>query len=363
MKILVIDDDASLRHMIHKMLQHSGWDVIEAANGEAGLLQARTHLPDLILCDFDMEGLNGFQTLAALRATDATATIPFVLMTGAMERAGLRHSMELGADDYLAKPFDQPQLLKCLEARVARAQRNRQQAEQKLAALRSSIMAALPHAFKTPLNGILGFAELLATDHNSFSRDEIHEMAKTIHESAKTLDLLVDRFLSYTELVLTAAHSGQRAGRSDVGDVDSHANLDTVARRVAERYHRQPDLVLDLGTVAPAITSAQLARLAEELIDNACKFSVTPSKIEIGTGVLDTRFVLEVRDAGRGLTAEQIADAGAFLQFDRRRYEQQGAGLGLASARLLVDLNGGELSIHSEPGRGTTVRVTLPLVA
>jgi len=361
MKILVIDDDAPLRRMILKMLHHSGWDIFEATDGQAGLLQARTHLPDLILCDFDMDGINGYQTLALLRASDATATIPFILMTGAPERAGMRHSMELGADDYLAKPFDQTQLLKCLEARIARARLNRQQAEQKLGALRSSILAALPHAFKTPLNGIVGFSELLATDYNSFSREEIHDMTKTIHESAVTLDHLVDRFLNYTDLVQATFNSAQSAKRDGQGVVNAAVELDTVARQATERHRRQADLVLELGTATPAITRMHLARLAEELIDNACKFSALHSKIEILTTAREGRFVMEVRDAGRGLTAEQIADVGAFQQFDRRRYEQQGTGLGLATARLLADINGGELSLRSEPGRGTTVSVTLPL--
>ena len=361
MKILVIDDDAPLRRMILKMLQHSGWEALEATDGQAGLLLARTHLPDLILCDFDMEGINGYQTLASLRATDATATIPFILMTGATERAGMRHSMELGADDYLAKPFDQMQLLRCLEARMTRARLNRQQAEQKLGALRSSILAALPHAFKTPLNGILGFSELLATDYNSFSREEIHEMTATIHESAVALDRLVDRFLNYTDLVLTTFNSDQSATRGPLGVVNAAVEVDTVARQVTEKHRRQADVVLDLGTATPAITRAHLARLAEELIDNACKFSAPHSKIEVVTTVREDRFVLEVRDAGRGLTGEQIADVGAFLQFDRRRYEQQGTGLGLATARLLAGLNGGNLSLQSEPGRGATASVTLPL--
>ncbi|HUR60723.1 MAG TPA: hybrid sensor histidine kinase/response regulator [Opitutaceae bacterium] len=360
MKILVIDDDAPLRRMILKMLLPSGWEVVEATDGQAGVLQARTHLPDIILCDFDMEGINGYQTLGLLRSTDATATIPFILMTGAPERAGMRHSMELGADDYLAKPFDQIQLLKCIEARVARARLNRQQAEQKLGALRTSILAALPHAFKTPLNGILGFSELLATDYNSFSREEIREMTGTIHQSAAALDHLVDRFLNYTELVMTS-HSFRAPVQSDLqGAGDVATELHSVAKRVAVRHRRQSDLVLDFGPPVPAITRTHLARLAEEIIDNACKFSAPLSQIKIATAVRADRFVLEVRDAGRGLTAEQITDAGAFLQFDRKRYEQQGTGLGLATARLLATLNGGELALASEPGRGTTVSVTLP---
>jgi len=361
MKILVIDDEPSLRRMICKMLQHDGCEVIEAADGQAGLLLARTHLPDLILCDFDMDGLNGYQTLAQLRASDATATIPFILMTGTPQRAGLRHSMELGADDYLAKPFDQTRLFNCVKARLARAQQNRWQAEQKLSALRSSILAALPDAFETPLNGIVGYSELLALDYDSFSREEIREMTTTIHESAQSLERLVARFLNYTDLLLLAARPPPNTRRDSPGAMIASAELDATARRVAERHRRQGDLVLQLEAGTPAMTQAHLSRLTEELVDNACKFSAPRSKIEIAATVRDNRFVLQVRDAGRGLTPEQIADAGAFRQFDRRRYEQPGTGLGLATARLLAELNDGSLTLQSEPGRGTTATVTLAM--
>jgi CheY-like chemotaxis protein len=363
MKILVIDDDAPLRRMILKMLQHSGWEVLEATDGQAGLLQAQAHLPDVVLCDFDMEGLNGHETLALLRATAATATIPFILMTGATQRAGARQTMDLGADDYLAKPFDQAQLLKCLQARVARARLDRGQVEQKLAALRASIVSAFPHGFRTPLNGILGFSELLATECDSFSREEINEMTKTIHESAVALNQLVCRFLNYTDLLLLSVADPSRAKGPGAPVADPGAELAAITRRVAEKYRREKDVSLDLGAAKPAITREHLAWLAEELIDNACKFSAAPSRIEIVSAARGNRFVLEVRDAGRGLTAEQIADVGAFIQFDRRRYEQQGTGLGLATARLLATLNDGQLLLQSNPGRGTTATVILSLAS
>src|SRR5258708_19239512 len=90
--------------MIQLALRQRGYDVIEAQNGPDGIEKARTQLPDLILCDVNMGKVNGYLTLAQLRTEAPTAAIPFILMTGLADNAGMRHGMELAADDYLPKP-------------------------------------------------------------------------------------------------------------------------------------------------------------------------------------------------------------------------------------------------------------------
>ncbi|MBI4624917.1 MAG: response regulator [Verrucomicrobia bacterium] len=363
MKILIIDDEKPMRQMVRMFMEHGGWEAIEAADGQGGLVRARTERPDLILCDFDMAGLNGYQILAALRASDATATIPFILMTGRPERAGARQSMDLGADDYLEKPFDHAQLLKSVEARMARVGHNRRQAEQKLAALRESIAAAVPNALKTPLNGILGYAELLRSDFDSFSREEIRDMLATVHDSAVALDQWAARCCTYTDLLARAGRAASASAAPDSRARPGTVELEAVVRQAGARHRRAADIAVVLAAAAPAIGADELSQLAGELLDNACKFSSAQTPIGLETSGRGGHWEMKVRDAGRGLTAEQIRDVGAFVQFDRRRYEQQGTGLGLAIAKLLVERNGGTLAIESEAGRGTTVTVQLPLAA
>ncbi len=104
-RILVIDDEPWLREMVRIALAQKGFEVIEAENGALGIEKARKQLPDLILCDVNMEKVDGYLTLSSLRNEPATAAIPFILMTGLADNAGMRHGMELGADDYLPKPF------------------------------------------------------------------------------------------------------------------------------------------------------------------------------------------------------------------------------------------------------------------
>src|SRR5712672_3414079 len=211
-KILVIDDEEWLREMVHLALTQKGYDVIEAANGAIGIEVARKELPDLVLCDVNMERMDGYLTLSALRSEISTASIPFILMTGLADNAGMRHGMELGADDYLPKPFTIDALYAAVEARLKKVQAVRQEAEKKLADLRDNISLMLPHELRTPLNGILGFGEILASEAETLPPAEVAEMGKLIHDSGKRLEHLVENFLIYAQIELLQADPQKISG-------------------------------------------------------------------------------------------------------------------------------------------------------
>jgi two-component system NtrC family sensor kinase len=118
-KILIIDDDSSLRSLMATALRGNGFGIIEAADGAEGLALARQHVPDLVLSDVNMEGLDGYGFLEQLRAQTATSAIPVILMTGASEN-DMRQSMEKGADDYLPKPFNPATLITAVKTRLNR---------------------------------------------------------------------------------------------------------------------------------------------------------------------------------------------------------------------------------------------------
>ena len=116
--ILVIEDDYVIRENILKILKAERFDVMGAENGMQGLSLAMSNLPDVILCDVLMPELNGYGVLMALRANPATATVPFVFLTGKTDRAEMRQGMELGADDYLTKPFTKAELVGAIAIRL-----------------------------------------------------------------------------------------------------------------------------------------------------------------------------------------------------------------------------------------------------
>ena len=117
-KILVIDDERSTRASIVNFLKAEGYEAIGAENGRTGIALAQENLPDLIICDILMPGLDGYDVLTALQQDVRTATIPFIFLTISASEAGYRQSLEMGADDYLSKPVTREQLLAAIAIRL-----------------------------------------------------------------------------------------------------------------------------------------------------------------------------------------------------------------------------------------------------
>ena len=121
-KVLLIEDDFSLRENTAEILELSGYDVIMAPNGKLGVDLAKNHAPDIIVCDIMMPELDGYGVLQELSTHDNTKHIPFIFLSAKTERSEIRKGMDLGADDYLTKPFEEEELLSALESRLAKAE-------------------------------------------------------------------------------------------------------------------------------------------------------------------------------------------------------------------------------------------------
>ncbi len=122
MKILIVEDEAAIRDNLARILRLEGFEPIEATNGRIGLERARREAPALILSDVMMPELDGYGLLEALRADPLTAAIPFIFLTARTDRMDRRRGMNLGADDYLGKPFSRDELLDAVNARIKRMQ-------------------------------------------------------------------------------------------------------------------------------------------------------------------------------------------------------------------------------------------------
>jgi two-component system, sensor histidine kinase and response regulator len=362
-KILVIDDEEWLREMVQMALREKGFDVVEAENGAAGIEVARRELPDLILCDVNMEKVNGYLTLSALRNEPTTAAIPFILMTGLADNAGMRQGMELGADDYLPKPFAIEALYAAVDARLKKAQAMRQEAEKKLADLRDSISMMLPHELRTPLNGIVAYGEILASDAAGLPPAEIAEMGRVIYDSGKRLERLVENFLIYAQIELLAADPQKVSALRQKITPSPRKLIEERARAQAQAAQRADDLILELADQPLPISEDYLAKVVEELVQNAFKFSEAGRRVHLSLSALPNGVALSVLDQGRGFSTEHITRVGAYMQFDRKMHEQQGLGLGLTIAKRLTELHGGTLTIQSKRGSTTMVTVKFPAPA
>jgi two-component system, sensor histidine kinase and response regulator len=362
-RILVIDDEEYLREMVRMALAQKGYEVLDAENGTVGIDMARKQLPDLILCDVNMEKMDGYLTLSELRNTPATAAIPFILMTGMADHAGMRHGMELGADDYLPKPFTIDALYAAVEARLRKTQALREEAEKKLADLRGNLSMMLPHELRTPLNGILAYGEILAAEAATLPAQEVAEMGQIIHDSGKRLERLIENFLIYAQIELLGEDAEKSAALRDKQTQSPAKLIADHARAQAEAANRPDDLRLELADQPLPISEGYLAKVVDEVVQNAFKFSDPGKRVSVTLSDAPNRVVLSVTDQGRGFSTEHITKVGAYMQFERAIQEQQGLGLGLVIAKRLTELHGGTLSIQSERGAATTVEVSLPKVA
>ena len=117
-KVLIIEDNNDIRENVVEILELAGYSVFEADNGKTGVDLALKNLPDIILCDIMMPELDGYGVLYMLNKNPATAATPFIFLTAKAERLDLRKGMEMGADDYLTKPFDDMDLLNAIESRL-----------------------------------------------------------------------------------------------------------------------------------------------------------------------------------------------------------------------------------------------------
>jgi PAS domain S-box-containing protein len=134
-KILLVEDDRALAITISNLLRVKGYDVTHAGDGASGIQKAFEIIPDLILCDISMNEISGYDVFNVLKESSATAMIPFVFLTAKSELKDIRFGMQLGADDYIVKPFEYDELLTSIATRLHKAEAHRKANEEKFIAL------------------------------------------------------------------------------------------------------------------------------------------------------------------------------------------------------------------------------------
>ncbi|MCX7930581.1 MAG: response regulator [Chlorobi bacterium] len=354
--ILLIDDSDYIIEGTASLLRFEGYAVVTANNGRDGLQLAKEHLPDLIICDVSMPEMDGYTVLRHLREDPLTAGLRFMFLTARAEKSDMRTGMDIGADDYLIKPFTIEELLSAIEAQWKKSDVQQRNVEE----ITRNVTYALPHEFRTPLNQILGAAQTLKSV--ALNCPDAAELADDIRSSAQRLLRISENFLVYAQLETLAvdrpALEQLRKHRTDeVGAVAAD-----IAMMKGQAHQRGSDV--GIGTMVEGISVAMSGenfhKMLDELLDNAFKFSQPGTPVQLDCAVEENYIQFQIHDRGCGMTSAQIVSIGAYKQFDRVVREQQGVGLGLAIAKRLVELHGGEFRIESSPGKGTTVIVRLP---
>ena len=377
--VLVVDDTPENLHVIGSLLQPH-YQVYVANSGPSALAVARNApSPDLILLDIMMPGMDGYEVLRQLRADPATANIPVIFVTAMDTEMDEERGLTLGAVDYIAKPVVPALLLARVRTQlelkdahdwlrdrnaVLAAEVGRQVVQLKAAKeaaeaasrSKSAFIDTMSHELRTPMNGVIGMLQLAASEVSPDSPAREYLQA-ALHSSQEMVELLAE-ILEYARL----ANHEATALRQPLA---LRPQLESLAAMWAPRFAAKGlrfELQLD-DAVPPEIIGDEerLNRLLAILLDNALKFTAAGA-VELGAEPHPAGLHLWVRDTGIGIDAEHLQRIFTpFEQVDGSRTRAVGGmGLGLAIARQLAELMGGSLWCESDPGAGSTFRLTLP---
>ncbi len=364
--ILVVEDDPNMLEIIAFLLEDDGYEVFLASSGETALFLIQQDRPDLIISDVTMPGMDGFDLYERIRARVDWAQIPFIFLTARGQRADVRKGMELGADDYLVKPFEPEELLAAVKVRLARAAEAQAAIDMAAASLQEQIIRTLTHEFRTPLALVVGYTELLESTGQRLSETDFQTVLHGLHLGSERLKGLVEDFLLLSRLNTgSLAREIQQRPRATakpdrvVGMVLEELESQAAAQNVSiASKERATDLIIAVGPL-------HLAEIIRRLVDNAIKFSKKEGgKVFVTTRQEEGFWVLDVIDEGIGIPKESLSWIfEAFRQVNREEMEQQGSGVGLTIVRGLVEVYGGRMAVDSALGQGSTFSVWLPLAA
>ncbi len=336
-KILVIEDETYIRQNVHELLEFEGFEVQSVPNGIEGLQQAHDWLPDLIICDIMMPELNGFEVLQELRRDSLTATIPFIFLTAKATRHDMRTGMELGADDYLTKPFTNDELTRSVRTRLERH-----------VAIETQRLRTLSH-------------RLLMMQES-----ERVQVAHDLHTDA-------NQILAGLKMVLeTSTRLPQDANRAKMDE--ALALVSTLATVISDMSFDLRPMVLDDLGLLPALTQFFDHYTARTTIHVRFRHAELQRRFPPDTEVAAFRIVQEaLSNVEQHTTIDEVrVQVWADDETLHARVEDQGPGFDLEATLMRSDVVGltrmhgraavvgGRLSIESEPGMGTTVQATLP---
>jgi two-component system, sensor histidine kinase and response regulator len=358
--ILVAEDESKLRFIICELLSAEGYEVLEASDGEEARELFILHRPEMVVSDIRMPRLDGYGLLAAVRRLAAWYETPFVFLSARADQTDIRAGMLAGADDYMLKPFEPDELLKVVADRLQRVREVRGQMRE----AQLQLIRRLPHELRTPLNGISGLTDLLrlrSRDDHPPASSELEEIGRMLKVSADRMQRMVEDVLFWSEITVLRGDTSAFEDRFNDGS-EWVAALGHGCEQIAAGHGRSSDLRMEVECAASAVPGRRLLQVVSHLVDNACKFSPPGTRIEVNLRLSGGRFLVRVVDAGRGMTREEIGQIGAFRQFRREKFEQQGLGLGLAIASAYAARHGGILVVTPGiSGTGLVAEITLPL--
>ena len=371
--ILVVDDTEALREEIELMLQLEGFGVWTASNGVEALAVLEECFPDLILCDVMMPDMDGHQLAEEVRSRPAFTMVPFVFVSALSSREQIRYGMEVGADDYVPKPFTAQELLGAVRSRLSRAAALKANVDEKTASLQDQLVRAqkqeligqlaggIVHDFNNLITVISTYANLAQSsgDDSAQLHEDLEEIRRASGKAAglsrRILDLIREREREIIDLELPTliteliAMLSRVFPKNIIIETSWAPGLPTVLADKHEMEQVFLNLIINSRDAMPNGGSVRLSAERAERLPSV-------SESEVGASEF---LCVTVADDGPGIPTE--ARDKVFDAFYSTKEVGQSTGLGLATARRLVEASGGHLELGASDGDGAVFHVYLPI--
>lgn len=359
--ILVVDDDENNRLVLTSMLAAEGYEVAEATDGGDALRAVAESPPDVVLLDVMMPGMDGLEACRRLKAAEETAAIPVLIVTALKDRASRLAGIEAGANDFLTKPVDGPELL--LRVRNARQAkrlvdelRGKYDEVRELERQRDSLVHMIVHDLRNPLTVISMALQALEVQAGDSLGSGGRQTLGMIADSARALDRIIGTILDVSRFESGSMPLSRRP--SDLRSLAEEAvrSVGSAARLQSLAVESPSEPVI--ADCDPNI----IIRVIANLVANAVKFTPPGGSIRLTVGRREGAARVAVSDTGPGIPAgqhERIFEK--FAQVDERQAGKgSSTGLGLTFCKLAVEAHGGRIGVQSREGEGSAFWFTLP---
>ena len=351
-KILIIEDETNIRESVAELLEMKGYGVTEAENGDRGVQTAFEDKPDLILCDIMMPGMNGHDVLTAIRNKKGYASIPFIFLTALSQKDDIRKGMNLGADDYLVKPFKARDLYEAIETRLAR-QEEREKESVHIDPFRQDLINT---GIVQPIQGLKASSATLLKYFNDYTRDEIISFVQKLNISLDKIERTT-RNLVAAQAIELSAHDEEILQKLTSGyTADLQGVIRPVLIETATSFDRASDIFIkSIPEFRVNLPEMTLRMIIAELFFNAFKFSEKGRLVSVEGEVFGDELKLTITDEGSGMDPELVE----MLNNDELMKNPQNGKYGLYVVKSLLHKTNNSLIISSNKNEGTTVNVLL----
>lgn len=362
-KILIVDDVMSNVLLLKILLTNEKFQVCTANCGNACIEQARKEHPDLILLDVMMPDISGFDTAVIMKKDDDLKDIPIIFLTALNTPADLVHGFQVGANDFLTKPFNKEELVMRVMQQISlvAAKRIIQQQNTELKATlnnRDKMYSVIAHDLRSPMASIRMVLNLVvASTSPETVGPELFELLDKANKESEEVHDLLDNLLKWTK---------SQTGRLNVVLQDLDLNdivpgVVDIFEMIAATKHIKLDLQKSAGPLQVTADNDMLKTVLRNFLSNAVKFSPEDSTIEILMGTEGDYAKVSVRDHGVGIAPDRL---GSIFHKGETTYGtggEEGSGLGLQLCQDFARKNGGDCYVESVEGQGSTFSFTVPL--